>query len=319
MIVYGDRERRESAADLVRRIDVALATAEPAEGIDRHGALVTAVISRRPTLAGPCRRARRRHRARGAAGRRRRRRPRHGRGAAPRPLPGRGGGRRRAGPRHRRRGRPPDAGRDPDAAGREGTAFYALYPEAIALAARDLGAGPFHVVGIRSIGTTLAVVAAAALEAGTPESLRPVGHPFLRRIEAHPARRDRLLAGGGTVVVVDEGPGLSGSSFGAVADWLEAGGLPRDRLAFLPGHGGDLGRWRVPSTARVGRASAVPWRAGRGAGRRGRRCAAASPAGSRRGPARSGPRSCPSVAAPGGPSGAERRLGGRLPFACRNG
>ncbi len=96
-------------------------------------------------------------------------------------------------------------------------------------------------VGIRSVGTTLAAIAAAVLGAGPPESIRPIGHPFLRRVEAHPAIRARLLAAGGTVVVVDEGPGLSGSSFGAVADWLEAGGLPREHIAFLPGHGGDLG------------------------------------------------------------------------------
>jgi hypothetical protein len=41
--------------------------------------------------------------------------------------------------------------------------------------------------------------------------------------------------------VVDEGPGLSGSSFGAVADWLEAAGVARERIHFFPSHNGALG------------------------------------------------------------------------------
>jgi hypothetical protein len=54
-------------------------------------------------------------------------------------------------------------------------------------------------------------------------------------------------------VIVDEGPGLSGSSFGSVADRLQDRGVPLDRIAFLPSHPGDLGgrasdahreRWR---------------------------------------------------------------------------
>ncbi len=53
--------------------------------------------------------------------------------------------------------------------------------------------------------------------------------------------------------MVDEGPGLSGSSFGAVADWLEERGVPAGRIAFFPSHGGAPGpqasdrhrdRWR---------------------------------------------------------------------------
>ena len=57
----------------------------------------------------------------------------------------------------------------------------------------------------------------------------------------------------GPYAIVDEGPGLSGSSFGAVADFLEDRGVSADRIHFLPGHAGDLGphsssrhrkRWR---------------------------------------------------------------------------
>jgi hypothetical protein len=46
---------------------------------------------------------------------------------------------------------------------------------------------------------------------------------------------------GAAYAIVDEGPGLSGSSFGAVADALEAQGVAPDRITFLPGHSGELG------------------------------------------------------------------------------
>ena len=47
--------------------------------------------------------------------------------------------------------------------------------------------------------------------------------------------------------VVDEGPGLSGSSFGAVADWLETHGVDRGRIRFYPGHGGEPGAQAAPA------------------------------------------------------------------------
>ncbi|MFL6734377.1 MAG: hypothetical protein ACJ8EY_06750, partial [Sphingomicrobium sp.] len=39
----------------------------------------------------------------------------------------------------------------------------------------------------------------------------------------------------------DEGPGLSGSSFGSVADWLEERGIPLERIAFICSHAGEPG------------------------------------------------------------------------------
>ncbi|WP_300973852.1 hypothetical protein [Sphingomonas sp. LHG3406-1] len=137
----------------------------------------------------------------------------------------------------------------------EGYAHYALYPEAYALAARKLVlAGEPRIIGLRSIGTGLAAVAAAALGAKTPVTLRPGGDPFARSLSIAPELEQSLLDGDPHFVIVDEGPGLSGSSFGAVADWLEARGVPAARIAFLPGHHGDLGmqasarhreRWRT--------------------------------------------------------------------------
>ncbi len=125
----------------------------------------------------------------------------------------------------------------------EGYAFYALYPESYAEAARRLGQGlGATVIGVRSIGAGLAALVAAALQVDPPVSVRPVGHPFQRTLRLRPELeaewRERVDGG---FVIVDEGPGLSGSSFGAVADRLEALGVDAERIAFLPGHGGELG------------------------------------------------------------------------------
>ena len=125
----------------------------------------------------------------------------------------------------------------------EGYAFYAVYPEAYAEAARALVlSGPPRVIGIRSIGTSLAAVAAAALGAPPPVTVRPTGHPFDRRLSIAPdLAADTLSDPAAHYIVADEGPGLSGSSFGAVADWLQAHGVPLERIAFLPSHGGAPG------------------------------------------------------------------------------
>ena len=132
----------------------------------------------------------------------------------------------------------------------EGFAFYAVYPEAYADAARRLKLlAPPRVIGIRSIGTTLSAVVAATLNAPPPISVRPFGDPFARQVELPPG----VINGDAHYVIVDEGPGLSGSSFGSVADWLQQRGVPLKRIAFLPSHPGDLGaqasdahreRWR---------------------------------------------------------------------------
>jgi hypothetical protein len=125
----------------------------------------------------------------------------------------------------------------------EGYAFYALYPEAYVEAALRSGLGAATVViGIRSIGTSLGAIVAAALGAKAAITVRPTGHPFERTINVLPALRERLLADpAADFAIVDEGPGLSGSSFGGVADWLVANGIAEERLHFFPGHAGDLG------------------------------------------------------------------------------
>ncbi|HEX8447941.1 MAG TPA: hypothetical protein VF649_15175 [Sphingomonas sp.] len=125
----------------------------------------------------------------------------------------------------------------------EGYAWYALYPESYAIAARRLPVtgAPVVVVGIRSIGTSLAAIVAAALDAPPPMTVRPDGPPFDRQVAPLPPVPD-----GAQVIVVDEGPGLSGSSFAATAAMLAEIGVPPDRIAFLPSHGGGPGPEATP-------------------------------------------------------------------------
>lgn len=154
----------------------------------------------------------------------------------------------------------------------EGYAHYALYPEAYGLAARRLTlTAPPLVIGLRSIGSGLSAMASAALGAPLPVTLRPGGDPFARSLAIDPELAQELLREERHFVIVDEGPGLSGSSFGCVADWLEDHGVPGERIAFLPGHAGDLGseaserhrrRWRVAQRPVVQPDRLASWVAG---------------------------------------------------------
>ncbi|HEY2295888.1 MAG TPA: hypothetical protein VGM86_34745 [Thermoanaerobaculia bacterium] len=128
----------------------------------------------------------------------------------------------------------------------EGYAFYGLYPETYFCAAEAaLREGPLKVIGIRSIGTGLAAaVAAVAGEEASVVSVRPQGHPFSRQVAIGGRLQRELLGEDGArprYAVVDEGPGLSGSSFGCVADWLEDRGVAPEALSFFPSHRGGLG------------------------------------------------------------------------------
>ena len=122
----------------------------------------------------------------------------------------------------------------------EGFAWYALYPEAYVQCARqwmqEHAARRIVVIGIRSIGTTLAAGVAAALRHGGREmtvlTVRPTGHPFARRTALprdHYLRFDHAI-------IVDEGPGLSGSSMASVGRALSEQGVSRQSITFFPGH-----------------------------------------------------------------------------------
>ena len=120
----------------------------------------------------------------------------------------------------------------------EGYTFYCLYPETYILASLRLPAGTISsVIGIRSIGFGLAALVSAATGCPPPVSVRPKGHPF-RRVAEMP---EGIALGPAGVGVADEGPGLSGSSFRAMAAALEERGIPRSRVHFFPSHRGDPG------------------------------------------------------------------------------
>lgn len=136
----------------------------------------------------------------------------------------------------------------------EGYAYYGLYPESYVAAARRLevqGANA-RVIGLRSIGASLAPIVAAVLGAPPPITLRPTGHPFDRQVRLSAPALARLLDGE-TFVVVDEGPGLSGSSFAAVARLLTAHGVPPGRIVFMPSHDGEPGAAASAETRAVWR------------------------------------------------------------------
>jgi hypothetical protein len=125
----------------------------------------------------------------------------------------------------------------------EGYAYYGLFPEiylaAAVRCARALRAPRAVCIGIRSIGTSLSAVVAAALEELGIETLaltvRPRGHPYDRRLCLAPALaallRDHVDE---PVLVVDEGPGLSGSSFAGAARALSELGWKDDSIILLP-------------------------------------------------------------------------------------
>lgn len=117
----------------------------------------------------------------------------------------------------------------------EGFAHYALYPETYYEAALPLAGRGLHVVGIRSIGTTLAATVAAAANATSISTVRPVGHPFARELSAADAA-SLAVPPGAELAIVDEGPGLSGSSVAAVAEAALARGLDRSAIQVFPSH-----------------------------------------------------------------------------------
>lgn len=144
----------------------------------------------------------------------------------------------------------------------EGFCYYGLHPldyaERVSNARFDGAAAA--VVGIRSIGTTLSAVVAAALRArGVPAgriTVRPLGHPFDRVVDFSEQQRDWVrdhAARRASFFIADEGPGLSGSSFLAVAEALVEAGVPPSQIVLLPSSEPNL-------TALLARNAAARWR-----------------------------------------------------------
>ena len=95
-------------------------------------------------------------------------------------------------------------------------------------------------IGLRSIGTSLSACVAAELEAQGWQvesiTLCPRGHPFARRPELDDQLTNKLhMLCHAAFLVVDEGPGLSGSSFAGTATLLSDLGVAADRICLFPG------------------------------------------------------------------------------------
>jgi hypothetical protein len=133
----------------------------------------------------------------------------------------------------------------------EGFAHYAVYPEHYVVAADRFAdeQAPRSVIciGLRSIGSILGHVVAAALRrrglTAEARSVRPRGHPFDRRIVLGSCLRTRLASSNAThFAIVDEGPGLSGSSFAAASECLATVGAAPTQIVLFPS-------WAAPVTS----------------------------------------------------------------------
>jgi hypothetical protein len=129
----------------------------------------------------------------------------------------------------------------------EGFAYYTLFPEQYCASAERWAEqhsaedGDVLVIGIRSIGTSLSALVTTALKTAGYSArritVRPTGHPFSRQTMLP----TDILQGIQWAIIVDEGPGISGSSMASVGVALEQGGLPRNRITIFPGHAGNPG------------------------------------------------------------------------------
>lgn len=137
----------------------------------------------------------------------------------------------------------------------EGFAYYALHPRKAAMLLETLPLKPrMAVVGIRSIGVTLSAVACAALRSRGIDcqrtTVRPTGHPYDRKLEATPELREWVeRSRDAEFLIFDEGPGISGSSFLAVAEALVLCGIDSERIHLIGSRAVD------PATLRAENAS----------------------------------------------------------------
>jgi hypothetical protein len=124
----------------------------------------------------------------------------------------------------------------------EGFTYYALHPSDFAKAVSRIPVEPqaCAVVGIRSIGTTLSAMTVAALRASGRRAsritVRPTGHPYSRTAEFSADETGWIherMSEGSQFLIVDEGPGRSGSTFLSVAEALARAGVPREAITII--------------------------------------------------------------------------------------
>jgi hypothetical protein len=135
----------------------------------------------------------------------------------------------------------------------EGYAYYGLYPETYLEAARRYHQartpGEVVCIGLRSIGASLSAGVAAALEELGARvrsiTLRPRGEPFSRAPILSRGLAEELFQNRAAhFLLVDEGPGLSGSSLAGTAELVSRAGVPDDRIVLFPSHLTDGSRLR---------------------------------------------------------------------------
>ena len=124
----------------------------------------------------------------------------------------------------------------------EGFSYYGLHPLDFWDLAQQVKteAPSAAVIGIRSIGTTLSSIVCRALRCRGIQAeritVRPAGPPYQRQLQFSSEQLvwlRRQLQRGAEFVVVDEGPGFSGSSFAAVGRALRRAGVPNSRILLL--------------------------------------------------------------------------------------
>jgi len=137
----------------------------------------------------------------------------------------------------------------------EGFAYYALHPRKIAMLLDELEVQrPMAVIGIRSIGVTLSAVACASLRLRgilcRRITVRPTGHPYDRSLEITPELREWIEGSRDAgFLIVDEGPGISGSSFLAVAEALVKCGVREQRIHMIGSRAVEPAALRAPNAA----------------------------------------------------------------------
>ncbi len=125
----------------------------------------------------------------------------------------------------------------------EGFSYYGLNPldfGDIARSALPLKQPHAAVVGIRSVGSTLAALVSVTFRLLGIQSermtVRPQGEPY-RRITTLSAQQfawiRQMLKSGSEFFIVDEGPGFSGSTLFSVAQALEQAEVPRELITIL--------------------------------------------------------------------------------------
>jgi hypothetical protein len=136
----------------------------------------------------------------------------------------------------------------------EGFAYYALHPRDVAVLASEAPSRSQHllVIGIRTIGVTLSAVVAAELRKRGKHArrinVRPHGHPYDRCTTFSDEQQSFICQyrnANADFLIVDEGPGMSGSSFLSVADALVAARVPRDRITLLCSREPDVSQLRA--------------------------------------------------------------------------